>query len=101
MNNKTNQQLTTIEQSDLLFECIMDLDNITTLNDSVFKFMECDFTECDEENGVFGAFLGAKLEHIRNLNNMQRDYIEKLNNSLNKLEGSIDILLKEERERGE
>lgn len=96
MNNKTNQQLTTIEQSDLLFECIMDLDNIVTLNDSIFKYVEF-----DEEDGAFGAFLGAKLEHVRNLNNMQRDYIEKLNNSLEKLEDSLDILLKEEREKGE
>ena len=96
MNNKTNQQLTTIEQSDLLFECIMDLDNIVTLNDSIFKYVEF-----DEEDGTFSAFMGAKLEHVRNLNNMQRDYIEKLNNSLEKLEGSLDILLKEEREKGE
>ena len=96
MNNKMNQQLTTIEQSDLLFECIMDLDNIVTINDCIFKYVEF-----DEEDGAFSAFMGAKLEHVRNLNNMQRDYIEKLNNSLEKLEDSLDILLKEEREKGE
>lgn len=96
MNNKMNQQLTTIEQSDLLFECIMDLDNIVTINDCIFKYVEF-----DEEYGAFSAFMGAKLENVRNLNNMQRDYIEKLNNSLEKLEDSLDILLKEEREKGE